>query len=189
MFRKFSVFACAALCAAAIAMPAIADHHEGGEMPPMGAPAQMKDVAFMQGNWNVEFSYRMDPAAEFTTAAATAQVTSELDGCIQRMYFKGDMMGMTMHGEETLTFNRETGKYESHWVDNFSANAMFSSGTMEGNVLTMSGEGIQMGQPYLYRNISTKVSDDEVTWKMEMSYDNGETWFVGLKSTYKRAQT
>jgi hypothetical protein len=152
----------------------------------MGAPAEMKSVAFMQGDWDVDVSMKMDPAGDWIDSKGSATTTLILDGCVQKMEFEGTMMGMPFKGQDMLTYNRETQKFESFWVDSMSAHVSMNSGGWDGEKFVMTGRDVMMGQPYLMRTTMEKVSDSEVSWAMETSLDEGKTWFKSMKMVYKR---
>jgi hypothetical protein len=60
------------------------------------------------------------------------------------------------------------------------------TGGFEGDEIVMMGKDIQQGTPYLMKTVATKASEDEVHWSMTMSFDEGETWFEGMKMVYTR---
>ncbi len=180
-------FALAALAIlTAVSTPAFAEEtHEGG-MPPMGAPAQMKDIAFLQGDWTVDMQVRMGPDAGWMPVKGEAQVRSELDGCLQRMDFASEMMGMPFKGLGLDSYNRETGKYDSYWIDTMSAKMTRMSGGFEDGKLVMTGTDMMMGKTQLMKSVTEKLSDDEVSFVMSVSMDQGKTWFTNMKMIYHR---
>jgi hypothetical protein len=174
-----------ALCALMLsASLAIAQEHEGG-MPPMGAPEEMKSVDFLLGEWTVDLAYRMSPEAEWVESKGSAHVETELEGCVQTMHYEGEIMGMGFTGKDTLTYNRERSRFESFWIDSMSAHASTAQGNWEGDLLIMTGKDMQMGQEYYQRTTTKKVSDDEVSFIMEMSMD-GENFFESMRMDYRR---
>lgn len=164
------------------ALPAFAQ--EG--MPPMGRPAEMDKVEFLLGDWDVTMKMRMSPEAPWVESKGTATTETILDGCVQRMTFEGDVMGMPLVGMDHLSFNRETGQFESFWVDNMSASFSKMSGSLEGDSMVMTGKTMRMGQEMHMRTVSEKVSDDVFEWTMEDSFDGGETWNESMIMTYTR---
>ena len=166
----------------ALALPAVAQ--DG--MPPVGRPAEMDQVAHFLGEWDVTMSMRMSPEMSWMESTATAVTEEVLDGCVQRMTFTGDVMGMPMTGMDHMTFNRETGEFESIWVDNMSAAFSKMTGTVEDGVLQMSGKTMRMGQEVHMRAKSMVVDENTVEWVMEDSIDGGTTWNESMKMTYVR---
>lgn len=181
MFRRYCLMIAILIIAAS---PAAAQ--EGQAMPEMGRPAQMDAIAFMQGDWNVKMEMRMGPDAPWTEAAGTATSEAILDGCVQHMNVHiEDMMGMPMNGIDNTTYNRETKRYESVWVDSMTGKFTVMSGNFVGDALVMTGRDQMMGMEYGVRTTSTKKSDKEVVWTMENSMD-GDSWFLGMRMTYTR---
>lgn len=178
------LFRLIALCAVLSSSFAMVQAQEGG-MPPMGAPEEMNSVAFMLGEWDVTMKVRMAPDADWMESKGSAKTVMELDGCVQRMYFDGEMMGMPFKGQDTLTYNRETKQFESFWIDSMSAHASVSYGNWEGDALVSNSEDVNMGQKYHMRTTTKKVSDNEVHFVMEMSMD-GEDYFESMKMVYTK---
>ncbi len=167
------------------------DHGEEGApagMPPMGRPSEMDQIAFMQGKWDVEMKFRPGPEADWQVSQAQAESKLILDGCAQRMDFRGQIMGMPFHGIDHSTYNRETKRFESVWIDNMGArmSTMYGNFNADG-ALVMMGESMENGMKMKTRTVSTRVDEDTVTWSMEMSMD-GENWFRSMEMTYSRVK-
>ena len=169
--------------------PAVAGGEQGQQMPPMGAPAQMEDIGYLQGEWTVDMHLKMSPQADWTPAKGEATVTVELDGCVQRMDFSSEMMGMPFKGIGLDTFNRETGKYESYWIDSMSAHMSKMTGGFEDGKMVLIGEDTNMGRSQMMKSVTEKVSDDEVNFIMSISMDQGKTWFTNMKMIYHRKKS
>jgi hypothetical protein len=152
----------------------------------MGRPAQMDQIASMLGEWNVAIEMRMAPDEPFAPTTGQATVTATLDGCVQQTDFRADVMGMPLKGLEFTTFNRQTGQFESVWVDNFSGNIAILRGGFDEGRLVMTGVNNMTGQEVYMRGTREKRSDSEVYWTMDESYDGGKTWTTSMKMTYTR---
>jgi hypothetical protein len=148
----------------------------------------MDRIAFLQGDWKVEMKFKMDPSADWIASSATAKTEAVLNGRFIQSDYSGDMMGMPFNGIDHTTYNRETGQYESVWIDDMGAKMSFLSGNFEGDKLVMTGTDIWQGQKYHTKSVATKVSDDEVQWSMYMSLDGGETWFENMNMHFTRVQ-
>lgn len=185
--RKLLLTAMSLVLGAAFAAPAVAQDEGSGGMPPMGRPEQMDKVAPMQGDWDVAIKYRMSPEMPWQESTGHATSKAILDGCAQRMDFTGNFMGMTMHGFDITTYNRETGQFESAWVDDMGARMSTMAGNFnDAGELVMKGEDMQSGMK-MHTRATSKMGDDEVTWTMEMSMDGGKTWFANMEMVYTRA--
>jgi Protein of unknown function (DUF1579) len=163
------------------------DHAAEAAMPPMGRPAEMDQISFMLGNWAVEMNIRMGPGQEWQKSEGRAEVTAVLDGCAQRMDFSGAVMGMPFQGVDHSTYNRETKRFESVWLDNMGARMSSSYGNFnDDGQLVLMGEAMENGMKMKTRTISAQVNENTVSWTMEMSMD-GESWFQNMEMTYTRA--
>ena len=152
----------------------------------MGAPAEMKNVASLVGTWEGTMEYRMDPSSEWLSSDVKMVVETILNGCAQRTHFSGMMMGQQFNGESTLTYDRNSKKYQSSWVDSMSANQVYSTGEYKDGKLVMQGKNAMGAMVFLMRDTTHVVDENVVNWQMEMSMDDGANWFVGMKATYKR---
>ncbi|MBN4076315.1 DUF1579 family protein [Gemmatimonas aurantiaca] len=159
-----------------------------GGIPPMGATAEVTAMSHLVGTWNAEFSMRMGPEAEWMVSPSTEVFESILDGCALRAHFSSTMMGMGFKGEATMTYDRISKKWQLVWTDNMGANQTMLVGEFVDGVMTLSGEGVEQGKPYLMRDITKHTSDTEFDWHMEVSYDNGENWYTNMKAIYKKAE-
>lgn len=157
-------------------------------MPELGAPQQMKDLAWMDGNYNVEVKVRMAPDQDWMMSQAQAEVEHILDGCVQKMMFKGSMMGMPLHGLATVTYNRSTGEYQQTWVDNFMAALSVYSGKMnEAGEIVCEGVDQYEGQDVHIRATTYDMGDGKWKWKMEQSMDGGKSYFESMHLAYTPA--
>ncbi len=167
----------------------LADHHEegGGEMPPMGPPAEMQQLEGMNGEYDVKFSYRLDPSSEeWMETAATAVVSTVVGGGAQQMIFEGEMMGMPFQGMGLTSFDRATGKWQTTWVDSMGARISMYTGTFEDGKMVVEGEDFGPdGGTYQSRLTYYNMNDEGWDWTYEMSMD-GTNYFVGAKATYRR---
>lgn len=160
----------------------------GGGMPPMGPTPQIKAMDYLVGTWSADFNVRMAPTAVWTTSPATHVVESIWDGCALRINFASSVMGMPFNGQATVTYDRNSNKWQMVWIDNFGANQNLLEGDKVGNVMTLRGEGVEMGQAFMMKDITTYKSDTEFDWQMDISFDDGKNWFTQMKATYKKAE-
>lgn len=170
--------------------PVLATAQEGGDamggMPEMGRPAEMDKVAFMQGDWTVTVKMREGPDSEWIETPGTASIEPYLDGCANRQTFSSTFMGMPFNGLDLTTYNREEGRFESVWMDDMSGKFSVMHGNFDGDKLVMTGMDKMGGMEFMTRSVATKVSKDELHWSMEMSTDQGATWWENMQLIYKR---
>lgn len=196
-FTKSLISSCGLACCAALLMAMSVSAQDStkmrggmdkmkGGMPPMGPPAEMKQIDGMLGTWKADFQMRMDEKAPWITSPATLVVTSILGGAANQGEFTTTMMGMEFKGFSRITYNRNTGKWQNCWIDNMGAYQTLSSGDFKDNKLVLTAKDEYMGREFTMRETTTLKSATEVDWTMEMSYDEGKTWFVNMKGTYTK---
>jgi hypothetical protein len=170
-----------------VALGFVAAPSPAQEMPPMGPPAELGEVAFMLGNWKSDaFQFRQTADEPWQTSTATMKVERILGGAAHRSRFSTTVMGTRLEGDATLTFNRETRKWQSVWLDGMSAYQVMTEGSLEDDALVLEGLDRYQGESYKIRDTTRKVSDRELEWTMEMSTDGGATWFTSMQATYRK---
>lgn len=184
-FMRILLFAMVTL----VAIAAWADDPQGeaaGQMPEMGKPAQMDQVLKLVGTWEAELQMRFDTSSPYATAPCTMVFETGVDNCVLMSHITTTVMGMPYHGLGVLTYDREQKKWTQSYIDNITGSQAWSEGNMEGNTLTMVGSSVSMGIPFMTKDMTTVVSDTEINWSLDMSYDGGKTWGNTLKANYKK---
>jgi len=191
------VLAAASLCLAAGTV-SFADHHQEGQaeeghghgeggMPAMGPPAEMKQLESMNGEYAVKFFYKADPTSEeWTETEATAALSTVAGGAAQQLLYEGEMMGMPFTGIGLTSYDRETQKWQTTWVDSMGARISMYAGDFADGQLVVSGEDKGQGMTYYSRLTTYNVTESGFDWKYEMSMDGGTTYVEGAKATYTR---
>lgn len=184
------------VCAMMAGMVLAADPQPTGEqpmgMPEMGPPAEMKQLAFLEGTWDVasKFNMSMDPAQEqWVESKATAVYTYICDGAAMQCTYSGDPMmpGMpAMMGLMLQTYDRESKMWQATWVDNMSGRISLYTGTHDGTTTVLTGEDKMGGMTWLTRITSYNETPTSFDWKMENSMDGGQTWAISGTSTYTK---
>jgi hypothetical protein len=159
---------------------------EEQEMPPMGPPEEMKQIASMAGVYDVEFKFRMDPNQDWTTTKVLATIKMVLDGAAQQMDWQGEMMGMKFSGLGLTAYNRETKKWQNTWVDNMSGQISISEGDLVDGKMVLSGVDMMQGMKVHSRHTWYNMTDKGFEWSMEMSMDGGENFVTSGTATYTK---
>ncbi len=176
-----------------------ADHHEKGhghehaghqhgeaEMPAMGPPAEMKQLEAMNGTYAVKFSYKMDPAQkEWIETDATAVFSMVVGGGAQQLDFKGSMMGMPFSGLGLTSYDRETQKWQTAWVDSMGARISVYTGDFKDGKMVVTGKDQTAGMTYHSRLTTHSITDTGFEWMYEMSMD-GTNFMETAKATYTK---
>ena len=191
------VWMAATLCLTAGAA-SFADHHEQsqahedhghaeGGMPPMGPPPEMSQLEPMNGEYAVKFYYKADPSSpEWTETSATAVLSTVAGGGAQQLLFEGEMMGMPFSGLGLTSYDRETGKWQTSWVDSMGARISTYTGEFADGKLVVAGEDMGQGMTYHARLTTYNITDTGFDWTYEMSVDGGENYIDGAKATYTK---
>lgn len=155
-------------------------------MPPMGPPEQIKEIEGMNGEYEVKFYYKMDPASEeWIETPATAVVSMVAGGAAQQLLYEGEMMGMPFRGLGLTTYDRETGKWQMTWIDSMGARTSTYTGDFEDGMLVVEGEDKGQGMTFQSRLTTYNITDEGYDWKYEMSTD-GTSFIEGAKATYRK---
>ena len=196
MKRSMIALTAAALCLGAVA-PGLADHHDKGHsqepqaqgeagMPPMGPPAEMKQVEVMNGEYAVKFFFKMDPMSEeWTETEATAVLSTVAGGGAQQMLFEGNMMGVPFQGVGLTSYDRETAKWQSTWVDSMGARISMYTGDFQDGKMVVTGEDQGQGMTFQSRLTTYNITEKGFDWKYEMSMD-GTDYMETAKAVYTR---
>jgi hypothetical protein len=173
-----------------LAVPAVFGQSEEGQgMPAMGAPPEMKAMAFLIGDWDVAMKMlESDTAKVMTEFKGVSHCTSMLDGCMYQMAFETDYGGMIMKGLCFMTFDRETGNWQNVWVDNMIGRIALYEGKMQNDTITLAGKDLYQGKEYLTRLKTFNITPTKYDWLMESSLDGGKTYIVMGTATYTKRQ-
>lgn len=179
------------MAALILAVGAMAQEEKPVDQPnmDMGAPVQMKQVAFMVGIWDVSMQYRMSPEAKWTEAAAVNTNNFILDGCVLESDFEGDMDGMPMHGISMTTYSRGLGQWQTMWTDNSGMGmSLYTGDFADGKMVSGGTDVMPDGTKVRARVTSYNITDTSYDWMMEMSTDDGQTWYTSMKAKYTKRQ-
>ena len=174
------------LAALALTIMAVAEDSQnsaGEAQPEMGPPQQIKDMAFMVGDWVYKGRMRMDPAAEWIEHEAQVHCEYVAGGGALMTEFNGMMLGMEMHGFGLTAYDREKGEWQDTWVDNWGGRISFYTGKDQDGKRVTSGTDMMGGKPISTRNTTYDITDTNFKWMMENSLD-GENWFTSMEGEY-----
>lgn len=183
----------AALLACGLTTSAVVadDQHAGHDhaMPQMGAPAEMKTMAGMVGEWSFVMKWQMPGDTSWQETKGTATYDMGVDGCLLTMHVNSAPMmpGLPpFSGFGAQTYDRETKQWQMMWVDNMSARQTMYTGDMKDGKIVMTGEEIMMGQKSWARITVSNMTPTSYDWMYEMSMDGGKTWMTSMTSKYTK---
>ena len=158
----------------------------GDQMPEMGAPEQMKQVAGMVGNYEVTGKYKMDPASDWIEFTGTAEYSMTLDGAALMMHFHSEMMGMPFAGMGVLCYSREYKQWQNMWIDNMGGAMSIYTGDMKDGKMVLTGTEKWQGQEYQAKTTTSNMTDKGFDWNYEISTDGGKTYVPSMEMHYTK---
>jgi len=156
------------------------------EMPPMGAPEEMKALAFLVGDWVAEMEWLMDTTQGWVKSNGTCTYSYVLDGAAMQMDFQSEMTGMPFKGIAFETYDRESKVWQSTWIDNMGARTTLMTGSRENNGSVFEGEEKYQGKNSQMRMYTFNETSTSYDWKMEQSMDGGKTWMESGRAKYTK---
>lgn len=185
--KRFAFFA-AALFILSASGPSWAADSAQAEIPMMtvGAPPEMKQIAAMEGTWDVVMQMRMSAEAPWMESKGVCVNKLVLDGCALEQTMTADVGGMPMKGTGMTCFNRGSGKWQSSWIDNLSAGLGLYEGDFKDGRLVVSGVDKMPGMTMLSRITTYNITPTRFDWLGENSFDNGATWIETMKGVYTK---
>ncbi|MCH7878380.1 MAG: DUF1579 family protein [candidate division Zixibacteria bacterium] len=148
--------------------------------------AELVELSFMLGQWSGTVESRRSPIGDFTSGKIDMTVRPILDGSEIETRYSGVVMNGTRWGFGRLSYNPRNKTFQRSWTDSLTSITLVSVGSFADNQLAMNGSGSFFGLKYLFREVTTNVSDTSMTWRGEISLNDGESWFVMLKGWFLR---
>lgn len=167
------VVLCAALCGA----------QEGFAPPP--PPAELKQVAFLLGNWEGKETYTFGEMKSEGTGNHHIQMA--LRGRFLESHYKAKsgFMGDS-EGRLLLTYDTAAKKFRSWWYDSSDSGNMEMEGNVEGDSLVMiskptsiPGMGVET-----FRATFTKKGDNQLTFVLALKA--GDKWEPMIEASYTK---
>jgi hypothetical protein len=156
-------------------------------MPQMGVPEEMKQVAYLIGNWDFTMKMKMNPADTFwMDSKGTAKYEPIFGGAALLSTSEQQMMGSPFYGGSLMCYDRETKMWQMTWTDNMSARISTYNGKRVGKEVVYTGEELMMGQKYLSRMTISNETPTSYDFKGESSMDGGKTWFTSMTAKYTK---
>jgi hypothetical protein len=170
-----------------IAGSVLAQDDASAETQPMGAPEQMKEIAFLAGVWNVDMEWRdQEDPDKWIQEKGVCTYKSIMKGYAMEMKFQGTMMGKPFQGYMIQSYDRDRGQWQTMWLDSYNGRMSFYTGNMHGDTLSVSSDEIWQGTEYISRMSTFNHTPESFDWTMESSFDGGQTWTVDGKAVYTK---
>ena len=165
------------VCAVALAVAVAAPAAKAQEFPKPGPEHEL--LKKMEGTWDLTMKFGGDE----TKGTVTHKM--ELGGLWLVGDLRSEIFGAKFYGKGLDTYDPETKKYVSVWVDSMSARPMVMEGTYDKakKTLTMTGEGPGPDRkPAKWKSVSEFSDDDTIKFSMYVG-DGKDPMFT---ITYKR---
>lgn len=104
--------------------------------------AMHKWMGKLNGNWDVEMTSHMNPAAP-EKSTGTSTLSSIMNGLYQVGDFKATMMGMPFQGHSIMGYDNAKKVFVNTWVDNFGSGMIYMTGTYDEATKTLNLKGNQ----------------------------------------------
>lgn len=153
-------------------------------MPP---PVGMGPLQPLAGTFQVAWSQRPGPGADFVDSERTITIESLMDGALLREIYSPEEGGQVIR---TISFDKYR---ETYRMTQFAGDAGYMEirvGTLDGETgrLTLSNQETGTAHPqYFARLTFFDIGQDGFSVEHEASIDGGESWFVYARGRYSRS--
>lgn len=148
---------------------------------PQSPGKEHEELKAMEGEW--EAVMKMTDGTEMK---GSSEFKMTCGGMWLESNFKADLGGIAFHGRGLDGYDSTRKLYTSVWVDSMSGSPMTLTGTKEGKVTTMTGEGPGPAGTTKYKTVSTQDSADKMTFKMSMGEGKEEMEMMTVTYTRKK---
>ena len=138
---------------------------------------ERRQFDFWIGEWEVSWGENQK---------GTNNIRSTLDGCVILENFDGTP-AIALKGTSVSTYSPQAGKWQQTWVDNQGSYLDFAGGWRDGKMVLERQASIE-GKSILQRMVWYNIQPDSLDWNWERSNDNGKTWELLWKISYRRKQ-
>lgn len=130
-------------------------------------PSDMhKMLAAMDGEWNEDVTFWMDPSAPEQKMTAACVNKMILGGRYQESKHTGDFSGMPFEGIGMLAWDNTLKKFVNTWVDNMGTGIMYMEGTWDAASASINFSGsmtdAMLGKSVKIREVMKMVDDKTV---------------------------
>jgi hypothetical protein len=122
--------------------------------------------------------------AEWEGGKGTNTVTKILGGCVIHEEFiqEGES---SLIGHSNSVYSIRSGVWKQTWVDNKGGYLDFT-GSWQNDKMILSRTDIRDTVSVMQRMVWYDIKEDAFLWNWEISEDNGQTWKINWKISYKR---
>ncbi len=149
--------------------------------PNPAAPAGLAQLDWIMGEWDlVSKSKQRD--GSYSSHKANSKVYYALDGFAIMDEFRAldDQNQVVFRGVSFRTFVPATGKWSIKWVMANESGMTDIVAEFKDGTLVMEGKGTDGFGPFLEKAVYFDISEDHYSFKLDRSYDGGQTWIEGM---------
>lgn len=158
-----------------------------GKTPETPKPAaEMKALAFFDGNWTCDGAAQPSPFGPGGKMTSTVRVHDDLGGFWQSGKVKGSMPGLPpLEGLFHTTYDPAAKEFVMLWVDNAGAWSRSTSKGWQGDKIVYEGEMSMGGQKTMARDTFSKGADGSMKHLGEVQVEG--KWAAMFEETCKKA--
>ncbi|WP_420580793.1 hypothetical protein [Reichenbachiella sp.] len=143
----------------------------------------LKRLDFFIGEWELTTkASRPDGSVMMGKARTKAYYILEKAAIQDDFYALDANDNVVFRGTSIRSFNQQTGKYQIVWVMPGISGITDISGVMSNDRLVTTGKGYDSNGEFLERFEYYDIKPDSYSFKMDRSYDGGETWLLNFSS-------
>ncbi len=138
--------------------------------PPPCSSAEFRQMDFWLGTWDVSWEASTGQPA----GSGTNTITREYGGCVIQEAFDGGVSTGGLIGHSVSTYHAPAGKWRQTWVDNQGGYFALAGGP-DGDKFILIANSLSTNQPR-NRMVFEDITDNALTWRWQITQDNGATW-------------
>lgn len=143
----------------------------------------LKKLDFFIGEWElVTKASRPDGSVAIGKARTKAYYTLDKAAIQDDFYALDPNDNVVFRGTSIRSYNRQTGKYQIVWVMPGVNGMTDISGVMANGKLVTTGKGYDDRGEFLERFEYYNIKPDRYSFKMDRSYDGGNTWLTNFST-------
>lgn len=143
----------------------------------------LERLKFFLGEWELETrGSRSDGSIRIGKARTKAYYILDKTAIQDDFYALDNNNQVIFRGTSIRSFNRQSGKYQMVWVMPGVSGITDISGVMSNGKLVTTGKGYDGRGEFLERFEYYNITPDSYSFKMDRSYDGGQTWMINFSS-------
>lgn len=150
-------------------------------------PKELKDLAWMMGDFSAEMTMWEPGKTEGTQIKGTISTFESMNGMWIESRHEGEFGGMPMKGLQLTSYDAEKKEYMAFWFDSMGPGGLEMRGKLKGQTLILASKPTSfpgMPGPMAFRATTSLKAKGKYLFRMEM--DMGQGWFKMLEGYFTR---